>query len=456
MTKPFSPLSRRMLLGALPAAGVVTSLAGSVAGQSQGPLRGTVSEGIVQPLSIAIMIAGTEPSGNNIGEQITKVIIADLQSSGYFAPIDPRAFIQTSLDVNLSPAWENWSAVNAQFLANGRAYINANGQIQADVHLWDIYSQKEVQLSTNPNNPGIGFANNPVEWRRVAHKHADLIYERLTGEKGYFDTRIAFVAESGKRGARVKRLAMMDQDGANPQYLPVEGSGKIITPRFSADGNEIAYMALSADSARIFLYNVRAQRGEQVGQVRGMAFAPRYSPDGSKLAFSVSQGANSDIYVMNLNTRAASRLTSDPAIDTSPSFSPDGSRIAFTSDRGGSPQIYVMGADGSGARRITFGGGLYSTPVFSPKGDLIAFTKQSKGRFSIGVMNPDGSGERLLTSSYLEEGPTWAPNGRYIMFFREPPGGMPSLWMVEVNGRIERNVPYPGGASDPAWSPLLE
>ncbi|WP_374188343.1 Tol-Pal system beta propeller repeat protein TolB [Asticcacaulis biprosthecium] len=441
-------MSRRTLLHTLPAAGALTAMAGSVAAQSQGPLRGTVDEADVQPLAIAIMISGTDPSGNTIGEQLTKVVINDLQSSGYFAPIDPRAFIETSLDVNSPPTWENWTAINAQFLANGRAYINANGQVQADVRVWDIYSQKEAF-------PGAGHMITPEQWRRLAHKHADAIYERLTGEKGYFDTRIAFVAESGKRGDRVKRLAMMDQDGANPQYLAVEGSGKIITPRFSADGTEIAYMALSADSARIFLYDLEARRGEQVAQVRGMAFAPRYSPDGTKLAFSVSQGANSDIYVTNLNTRSLSRLTSDPAIDTSPSFSADGSRIAFTSDRGGSPQIYVMGADGSGARRITFGGGLYSTPVFSPKGDLIAFTKQSKGRFSIGVMNPDGSGERLLTSSYLEEGPTWAPNGRYIMFFREPPGGMPSLWMVEVNGRIERPVPYTGGASDPAWSPLL-
>ncbi|WP_369794146.1 Tol-Pal system beta propeller repeat protein TolB [Asticcacaulis sp. AC460] len=441
-------MSRRTILSLVPAAGAAAVLAGPTGAWAQDELEGTVRQANVKPLAIAIMITGTDPSGSNIGEQLTKVVINDLQSSGYFAPIDPRAFIETSLDVNSPPTWENWTAINAQFLVNGRAYINDQGQVQADVRLWDIYSQKE-------GSPGVGFAITPEQWRRVAHKHADAIYERLTGEKGYFDTRIAFVAESGKRGDRIKRLAMMDQDGANPQYLAVEGSGKIITPRFSAKGDEIAYMALSADSARIFLYNLERRRGEQVGQVKGMAFAPRYSPDGSKLAFSVSQGANSDIYVMNLPNGSLRRLTSDPAIDTSPSFSADGSRIAFTSDRGGSPQIYIMGADGSGARRITFGGGLYSTPVFSPKGDLIAFTKQSKGRFSIGVMNPDGSGERLLTSSYLEEGPTWAPNGRYIMFFREPPGGMPSLWMVEVNGRIERPVPYTGGASDPAWSPLL-
>jgi TolB protein len=301
----------------------------------------------------------------------------------------------------------------------------------------------------------MSFTATPENYRRIAHKIADAIYEKLTGEEGYFDTRIVFVAESGGRAKRIKRLAIMDQDGANPSYL-TDGSYKVMTPRFNADSQEITYMALRDDSARIYIFNIETGRQETVGQIKGMVFAPRFSPDGSKLAYSVAQGGNTDIYVMDLRSRSTRRLTTESSIETSPSFSADGSTIVFTSDRGGSPQIYAMNADGSGIRRITFGGGSYSTPVYSPKGDLIAFTKQSSGRFSIGVMGADGSGERLLTSSYLEEGPTWAPNGRYIMFFREPPGGMPSLWTVDVTGRVERAVPYPGGASDPAWSPRLK
>ncbi len=409
-----------------------------------------VDQGVIAPLPIAISIqSGADAAGNNLGAQISKVVSADLERSGYFKPIDPNAFIQTSLDVNAQPNYPDWRTINAQALANGVAHVDADGRLQVDFRLWDVFAENQLL--------GQSLTATPDNWRRIAHKIADAIYEKLTGQDGYFDTRVVFVAESGSRGKRIKRLALMDQDGANAQYLPTpNASAKIMTPRFSPDSSEVAYMELTDDAARIYIFNIETNRYEAVGEVKGMAFAPRFSPDGTKLAFSVEQGGNSDIYVMNLRTRSMTRLTRDPAIDTSPCFSADGSRIAFTSDRGGSPQIYVMNADGSNVHRLTFGGGQYSTPVFSPKGDQIAFTKQSAGRFSIGVMNADGSGEKLLTSSYLEEGPTWAPNGRYIMFFREPQNGMPSLWEVEASGRIERPVPYPGGASDPAWSGLMK
>ncbi|MGZ3306753.1 MAG: Tol-Pal system beta propeller repeat protein TolB, partial [Asticcacaulis sp.] len=411
-----SLLAAAAIPAAMPAAAQGTAPAGN---QDSGVVN--IDQGVVQPLPIAIMISSaTDASGNNLGTQISKVVSADLERSGFFKPIDPNAFIQTSLDVNVQPDYGNWRTINAQALANGRATVDADGRLQVDFRLWDVFSEKQLL--------GQSLTATPDNWRRIAHKIADAIYEKLTGESGYFDTRIVFVAESGSRGKRVKRLAIMDQDGALPSYLTT-GASKVMTPRFSPDSSEVAYMELTADAARIYILNIENNRQEAVGEVRGMAFAPRFSPDGSKLAFSVEEGGNSDIYVLNLKTRAMTRLTRDPAIDTSPSFSADGSQIAFTSDRGGSPQIYVMNTDGSNVHRLTFGGGQYSTPVFSPKGDLIAFTKQSDGRFSIGVMKPDGSGERLLTSSYLEEGPTWAPNGRYIMFFREPPGGMPSLWL---------------------------
>ncbi len=426
----------------------VPGMAAAQAAGNDGVLHATVDQGVIQPLPIAIMItSANDASGNNLGQQISKVVSADLERSGYFKPIDPNAFIQTSLDVNVQPNYTDWRTINAQALANGLARVDADGRLSVDFRLWDTFGEKQLL--------GQSLTATPDNWRRVAHKIADAIYEKLTGETGYFDTRIVFVAESGSHGKRVKRLAIMDQDGQNVKPLPY-GGDKVMTPRFSPDSKEVAYMSLTADAARIYILNLESGNQEAVGEVKGMAFAPRFSPDGSKLAFSVIQGANTDIYVIDLRTRAMTRLTRDPAIDTSPSFSADGSKIAFTSDRGGSPQIYIMNADGSGVHRLTFGGGQYSTPVFSPKGDQIAFTKQSEGRFSIGVMSADGSGEKLLTSSYLEEGPTWAPNGRYIMFFREPQGGLPSLWMVEASGRIERPVPYTGGgASDPAWSALL-
>jgi len=418
---------------------------------AQAPIRAEVNEGVIAPMPIAIDI---ESPGSDLGDKITKVVMADLERSGFFKPIDPNAFIEQSVAIDATPTFASWKTINAQALANGAARVDADGRLQVDFRLWDVFSEKQL-LQQPKELLGRSMTATQENWRRIAHKIADTIYEKLTGEEGYFDTRIVFVAESGVRGKRIKRLAIMDQDGANPSYL-TDGSYKVMTPRFSADSQEVAYMVLREDSARIYVFNIETGRQESVGQINGMVFAPRFSPDGNKLAYSVAQGGNTDIYVMDLRSRSTRRVTTDPGIDTSPSFSPDGSSIVFNSDRGGSPQLYVMNADGSGVRRLSFGGGSYSTPVYSPKGDKIAFTKQSGGRFSIGVMDAGGGNEKLLTSSFLEEGPTWAPNGRYIMFFREPPGGMPSLWMVEVSGRIERAVPYSGGASDPAWSPRLK
>jgi TolB protein len=331
-------------------------------------------------------------------------------------------------------------------LVNGHVTVEPGGRLRVHFRLWNVFGEQQLA--------GFEFTSTPENWRRVAHKVSDAIYERLTGEKGYFDTRIVFVAESGGRTDRVKRLAIMDQDGANPEYL-TDGSYIVLSPRFSSTSQEITYMSLRPDGTAIWLFNLETGRRESLGNFPGMVYAPRFSPDGTRVAFSVERGGNSDIYVMDLRSRASRRLTVDPSIDTSPSFSPDGSRIVFNSDRGGSPQLYIMNADGSGVRRISFGSGRYTTPVWSPAGDLVAFTKQEGGQFHIGVMAPDGSGERILTTSYLDEGPTWAPNGRVLMFSRESPGAGPRLWTVDVTGSVVKAAPYPHSASDPAWSPLL-
>ena len=402
-----------------------------------------VNQGVVEPLPIAVPAFSGDPRGADIA----RVVAADLERSGFFRPIDPNAFLQRDLDVNAAPRFADWRAVNAVALSAGRATLAPDGRLQVDVRLWDVAQERPLE--------GRQFTATPDNWRRVAHKISDLIYERMTGQKGYFDTRVVFVAESGPKVGRVKRLAIMDQDGANPSFL-TDGSSLVLTPRFSGAGQEITYMALRGGRSRLYLFNIETGRQETLGDFPGMVFAPRFSPDGARVAFSVERGGNSDLYVMELSSRSTRRLTSDPSIDTSPSFSPDGARIVFNSDRGGAPQLYVMAAAGGGARRISFGQGRYSTPVWSPQGDLIAFTKQAGGQFHIGVMNPDGSGERLLTTSYLDEGPSWSPNGRVLMFFRETPGEGPRLWTVDVSGRNLRPAPYPGGASDPAWSPVLK
>jgi TolB protein len=400
-----------------------------------------VNRGDAQPLPIAIPAM----SGGAVGADIAKVISANLERSGLFKPLDPNAFIEHDINVNVQPRFPDWKSINAQALVNGQVTVEG-GRLRVDFRLWDVFSEQQLL--------GLQFSASPENWRRVAHKISDAVYERLTGEKGYFDTRVVFVAESGGRVNRVKRLAIMDQDGANPSYL-TDGSYIVMTPRFSSTSQEITYMALRPDGSSIYLFNLETGRRETLGEFKGMVFAPRFSPDGGQVAFSVERGGNSDIYVMNLRSRTSTRLTTDPAIDTSPSFSPDGTKIVFNSDRGGSPQLYIMNADGSGVRRLSYGSGRYTTPVWSPTGEYIAFTKQTGGEFHIGLIRPDGSDERSLTDSYLDEGPTWAPNGRVLMFFREAAGGAPHLWSVDVTGRVLRPTPYPGSGSDPAWSPLL-
>ena len=404
-----------------------------------------INKANLQPVPVAIP-ALNAPAGNTVGDDISRVVTGDLQRSGLFRPLDPNSFLERNLDVNVQPKFDDWKTIGAQALVNGQVTVDADGRLHVDFRLWDIFQAQQLL--------GLQFTTTPENWRRVAHKIADAVYERLTGEKGYFDTRVVFVSESGPKTKRVKRLTIMDQDGANPSFL-TNGSSLVMTPRFSSTSQEITYMALTEAASNIYLFNIETGRQESLGRFPGMVFAPRFSPDGTKVAFSVEKGGNSDVYVMDLRSRQTSRLTTDPSIDTSPSFSPDGRQIVFNSDRGGSPQLYVMNADGSGVHRISFGEGRYTTPVWSPRGDYIAFTKQTGGEFHIGVMKPDGSDERLLTGSFLDEGPTWAPNGRVLMFFRESPGSGPHLWTVDITGRILQQAPYPGQASDPAWSPLL-
>ncbi len=403
-----------------------------------------VDQGNLEPLPIAIAdFTGAAPYKSDIA----KVVTADLERSGLFKPIDPAVFPERDIDINLDPNFQIWKPSGAQALVNGQVSVDPDGRLRVEFRVWDFSSNKQLL--------GLQFTASPDSWRRVAHKISDQVYEKLTGQGGYFDTRIVFVAESGPRTKRVRHLEIMDQDGANPSFLDDDPSKSYFTPRFSDNSQEITYMELRDSGASIHLFNIETGRRETLGQFGGMVFAPRFSPDGGKIAFSVERGGNTDVYVMDLRNRASKRLTTDPSIDTSPAFSPDGSKLVFNSDRGGSPQLYVMNADGSDQHRISFGEGRYTTPVWSPKGDLIAFTKQTGGTFHIGVMRPDGSGEKILTTSFLDEGPTWAPNGRVLMFFRETPGSGPHLWTIDVTGRIERPEPYAGPASDPAWSPLL-
>ncbi len=424
-------------------------LPGWVATPALAALQVDVTQGNAKPIPIAIPdFVPSAPSDAQAGANIAAVVRADLERSGIFKPIDPKAFVDHIANINTVPNFANWRVINAQGLVTGQATLQPDGRLRVDFRLWDVYGETQML--------GQQFFTQPENWRRIAHLVSDAIYQRITGEKGYFDTRIVFISESGPATKRIKRLMVMDEDGANPNPL-TNGSYMVLTPRFNPTAQMIAYMSYIGTKPRVYLFDMETGKQEVLGDFTNMTFSPRFSPDGSKVALSLETNGNSDIYVMDLKSRAIQRLTNDPAIDTAPSFSPDGSKIAFESDRGGSQQIYVMNADGSNQHRISFGAGRNGTPVWSPRGDLIAFTKQAGGRFDIGVMGTDGSGERLISSGWEDEGPTWAPNGRVLMFTRTLEGGRGSqIWSVDVTGRNERRVMTPGDASDPAWSPLLQ
>jgi TolB protein len=433
---------RTLALGALAGALTFTARrAGAV-------VRLDITEGNFQPLPIAIpkFLAGGQDDGDT-ANAVTQIVTANLQRSGLFAPIDPTAYIERIASVDTVPRFPDWRNINAQALVTGRIGRQADGRLQAEFRLWDVLAGQQLD--------GKQYLTTPDNWRRIAHIISDAIYERLTGQGGYFDTRVVFVDETGPAERRVKRLAIMDQDGANVRYL-TRGDELVLTPRFSPSTQEITYMAYGQGDPRVYLYNIETGQREIVGNFPGMSFSPRFSPDGQRVIMSLQEGGNSNLFVMDLRSKATTRLTDTQAIDTAPSYSPDGSRICFESDRGGRQQIYVMNAGGGPAQRISFGDGAYSTPVWSPHGDYIAFTRQSQSKFAIGVMKPDGTGERILTEGFHNEGPTFSPNGRVIMFFRDPGANAgPSLYSVDISGRNEQRVPTPSYASDPAWSPLL-
>lgn len=443
-------VSRRALLGSMVSAGAVAGL--PLAWPARSEVRVDVTRGVLEPLPIAVTrFLGEEGRTGEIGREMTGVIARNLEGSGLFQPVDERAFAQQVETIGARPRFADWRAFGIQALVQGAVANEPDGRLRVEFRLWDMYAEQQMT--------GLAYFTQPDNWRRVAHIVSDAIYKRLTGEEGYFDTRIVYVSEAGPAQNRVKRLAVMDQDGANHTFL-TDGSNLVLTPRFAQSRQEISFLAYDGAAARVNLMNLDDGRHEVLGRFPGMTFAPRFSPNGDQLVFSMAREGTTDVYVMDMRTRNVRQVTQHSAIDTSPSFAPDAQQIVFNSDRGGNQQLYVMNVDGGNVRRISFGDGRYATPVWSPRGDLIAFTRIFEGRFGIGVMRPDGSRERMLSESFYEEGPTWAPNGRVLMFFRQErtdrtgAGGRSRLYTVDITGRNLREVQTPQDASDPAWSPL--
>ncbi|MCP9482752.1 Tol-Pal system beta propeller repeat protein TolB [Shimia sp. CNT1-13L.2] len=422
---------------------------GQAAQAQNGPLRIEITDGVVEPLPYAVPNFVPENSASGgYAKELARVIASDLSGTGLFREISEKAHISKITNFASPVQFADWKAVNAQALITGAVKVSGN-QLEVKFRVYDVFAGQEL-------GNGLRFKGTVDGWRRMAHKVADAVYSRITGEGGYFDSRVVFVSETGPKNDRKKRLAIMDYDGANLQYL-TDSSAIVLAPRFSPMGDKVLYTSYETGFPQVYILDVGSVKRRVLHNEEGsMSFAPRFAPDGKSLLLSITRGGNTDIFKMDIASGRQTRLTSSPAIDTAPSFSPDGSQIVFESDRSGSQQLYVMPANGGEPRRISFGQGRYGTPVWSPRGDLVAFTKQNKGRFHIGVMRTDGSEERLLTASFLDEGPTWAPNGRVIMFTRETQGanGSASLFSVDVSGRNLKKVKLAGGGSDPAWSPL--
>ena len=418
-----------------------------------------ITRGNLDPLPVAVspLYVDVKSEKNDdikvkeLGNNISEIIEKNFKSTGLFNPLKKEAFVQKPDIAHLKPRFEDWRLIKAQALVTGKLLVK-DGKLKIEFRLWDLTAEKEMMA--------LAFTTVPSNWRRVGHIITDKVYERLTGESGYFDTRIIYVAESGPKNQRIKKLAIMDQDGANTKYLTL-GNELVLTPRFNPTNQMVTYLSYFRNMPRVYLLDIETGMQEVVGNFPGMTFAPRFSPDGKKIIMSFAEGGNSDIYTMDLETRVVERITNHSSIDTSPSFSPDGKFIVFNSDRSGLQQIYVMRSDGSGVKRITFGKGIYGTPVWSPRGDLIAFTKVRKGKFYIGVMRADGSGERLLTENFYQEAPSWSPNGRVLVFYRETKSGSKGegfsakLWSIDITGYNERRLSTESDASDPSWSSLL-
>ena len=418
-----------------------------------------ITRGNLDPLPIAVSPLHVDVQSDNLkdikikelGDRISSVVEKNFRSTGLFNPLNKEAFVQKPDIAHLKPRFEDWKLITAQALVTGKLLIK-DDKLKVEFRLWDVAANKEMIA--------LAFTTTPSNWRRVAHIISDKIYERLTGETGYFDTRIIYVSETGPKTQRVKKLAIMDQDGKNTKYLTL-GNELVLTPRFSPSNQLVTYLSYFRNLPRVYLLDIETGIQEVVGNFPGMTFAPRFSPDGKKIIMSFAKGGNSDIYTMDIESRLVEKLTEDSSIDTSPSYSPDGKYICFNSDRSGRQQIYTMKSDGTEVKRISFGEGLYGTPVWSPRGDLIAFTKVKGGKFYIGVMRTDGTGERLLTENFYQEAPSWSPNGRLLVFYRETKSGKngagftAKLWSIDITGYNERELKTETDASDPSWSSLL-
>lgn len=403
-----------------------------------------ITQGVDGGLPVAIVPFGGAGK-DRPPQDVAAIIEADLARSGRFAPLDKKLFVSRPTELN-QVIYKDWRIVKAEALVIGKVRPVDPGHWQVEFRLIDVYKEKQLA--------GYSFVVAGDRLRAVAHQISDIVYEKLTGEPGVFSTRIAYVTRERSARRFQYKLQIADSDGYSPVTV-LNSVEPLMSPAWSPDGTRVAYVSFEQRRPILYLQNVVHGSRARLAEFDGINSAPAFAPDGSKIALTLSRDGNTEIYVMRLSDNALTRLTHNPAIDTEPSWSPDGREIVFTSDRSGRPQIYRMRADGSQVERVTFEGEYNARASYSPDGKMLTLVSGAQGRYHAALLHLQSSVLQVLTDTALDESPSFAPNGRLILYATER-AGRGVLASVSSDGRVRQLLKLQeGDVREPAWSPFI-
>lgn len=416
-------------------------------------LKVDIVAGAVEPISVAVQKfeVGSHASTRDAA-MLRDVVDNDLKSTGLFRIVNRNA-LPEFVKMGDMPDFKLWSAVRAQVLVQAKLTRQVDDMYRLEFYVWDVQGGEQIEAQS--------LVASKKSMRRLAHIMADAIYERLTGEVGYFDTQIVFITETGPMGERVKRMAIMDQDGYNMRYLS-DDKTFVMSPSFSPNMHTVVFLSYRDEDPMIWTLDLETGEQRRLGQFGGMNFAPQFSPDGRRIALSLVKRGVTHIYEYDIENKTLRQLTSGGTINTSPSYSPDGKKMAYNSNRSGSQQIHVLDLESGQQERITFGAGRYATPAWSPDGRFIAFTKIADDTFYIGIMSPTGRNEKILAGGWFMEAPSWAPGSRRLVYYETEKDDddierHSHIRTVDIMGQNIYEIKLPDGVHgmEPTWSPRL-
>ena len=421
-------------------------------GPANAELKVDIIAGDFRPIPIAIQDFEAPAKLKKQATELRDVVVADLKSTGLFRIINKNAFPE-NVRMDDMPNFANWSMVKAQVLVQAKLYEAEGGKYGLKYYVWDVAGKEQIEAQD--------LQGSAKSARRLAHIMADGIYERLTGEHGYFDTQIVFIGQSGDIRSPTKRLAIMDSDGYGMRFMS-DDRVMVMSPHFSPNMRTIVFLSYRDDDPMVWTLNLNTGEQRRLGKFGGMTFAPRFSPDGTRIALTLAKNGTTNLYEYDIEDKTLRQLTSGDYIDTSPSYSPDGKKLAFNSNRSGSQQLHILDLETMKDKRLSFGNGRYATPAWGPRGDFIAFTKIVDETFYIGIMTPAGKNERILASGWFMEAPSWAPGGRRVVYYEtekmpDGKGRQSHIRSVDIMGQNDYEIKLPDGLSglEPTWSPTL-